>query len=178
VAKIFVWYPTFQKPQGGIPKSASDATRKALSGIENVGHAAIQLEDGTYISWWPDTNVDEDFRSPGFSANSYQDDVRSEGSAPGFEQQIEGLEEGVMRSWWTRVSLTGFAIPFTFDNNPKTPNFDLRNTNCSSIVSIALHLGNADKILPFPRFDLMTPLHIAAWAKTAGALQAVKKIRF
>jgi hypothetical protein len=87
---------------------------------------------------------------------------------------LQGLQEDVMRSWWDRVADSGFAIPYTFENNPKTARFDLWQTNCSNIVAIALRLGGCDRILPLPRFDMQTPIHIAAWAKAAQALQALR----
>jgi len=175
MATVHVWYPLLKAPTGGVPKSGEAAVQKGLSAIENVGHAALGLDDGTYISWWPDHAVSRDsgFRSSGFSTQSFAADIAAEGAKPGLSQPIRGLAEDVIRSWWVRVAERGFAIPYTIENNPKTTHFDLWRTNCSNIVAIALRLGGAERIVPLPRFDMMTPIHIAAWAKAAAAVQAL-----
>jgi hypothetical protein len=90
------------------------------------------------------------------------------------KQDVSGLHEDIMSSWWRGVSDKGFAIPYTFENNPKTANFDLWQTNCSNIVAIALRLGGAESICPLPRFEMMTPIHIATWTKVAAFIQAMK----
>ncbi len=150
--------------------------KPALGSIENVGHASLGLDDGTYISWWPNESVSPDsgFASPGFVTNSFDDDVAAERGPPSLKQEIAGLHEDVIRSWWVRVSKKGFAIPYTMDNNPKDQNFSLWRTNCSNIVALALRLGGGDRIVPIPRFDMYTPFHIYAWAKAAFAVQSVR----
>jgi hypothetical protein len=176
MATICVWLPTFKRPQGGVPKSGDEAVQKALSAIENVGHAAMSLDDGTYMSWWPSEAVspDTDFSSVSFRVHSLEDDLRAEGAKPSLEEKIGGLHEDVIRSWWVRVAEKGFAIPFTLENNPASNFFSLWRTNCSNIVALALRLGGGDKIVPIPRFDMYTPFHIYAWAKAAGAIQGIK----
>lgn len=177
MAIVRVWLPAFKRPSGSVPKNGGDALRKALSSIENVGHAAMSLDDGTYISWWPNEAVtpESGFSSTSFNVHTLEQDLRAEGSSPSLEQSIRRLHEEVIRGWWVRVAEKGFAIPFTFDNNPKNNFFDLWRTNCSNIVALALRLGGGDRILPIPRFDMYTPFHIYAWAKAAGALQAIRR---
>jgi hypothetical protein len=41
MATVLVWLPTLKTPEGHFPKSSSEARQKALSSIENVGHAAL-----------------------------------------------------------------------------------------------------------------------------------------
>jgi hypothetical protein len=173
---VQIWLPKIKMPEGGVPKSQDQAVTKVLSTIENVGHAALALSDGTYISWWPDQSVSPDsgFQSPSFLVHTFDDDCKAEGSLPDVSANVRDLEEGSIRSWWVRIAETGFAIPYTFENNPKTNRFDLWQTNCSNIVAIALRLGGCDKILPLPRFDIQTPIHIAAWAKAAQVIQALR----
>jgi len=175
MATVLVWLPTFKPPQGGVPKSRAEVTAKALSGIENVGHAALALRDGTYISWWPSESVDSNFRSRSFGVQTLEQDLRAEGMLPSVEQEIDGLHEDVIRSWWVRVAERGFAIPYTFEHNLKTSHFDLWQTNCSNIIAIALRLGGCERILALPRFDMMTPIHIAAWAKAAAVIQKLRR---
>src|ERR1019366_3844222 len=138
------------------------------------GACCSGLRDGTFISWWPDENVDSNFRSGSFGVQTLEQDLQAEGSLPSVDQEISGLAEDVIHGWGVRVAYNGFAIPYTFENNPKTNHFDLWQTNCSNIVAIALRLGGCEKILPLPRFDMMTPIHIAAWARTAAAIQTIK----
>ena len=90
MATVCVWLPTFKKASGPVPKSRAEALQKALGVIENVGHAAMLLEDDTYISWWPNESVspDADFSSTSFNVHSLDDDLRSEGSQPSLEQEI------------------------------------------------------------------------------------------
>ena len=121
VAIATTWIPKLKMPEGGIPKSSDQAVNKALSSIENVGHAALALSDGTYISWWPDQSVSPNsgFQSPSYRVHSFEDDCNAEGSLPDVSGRIRDLDEGIMRSWWVRVADKGYAIPYTLENNPK-----------------------------------------------------------
>jgi hypothetical protein len=112
---IYVWLPTFKKPEGGVPKSTDEAVTKALSSIENVGHAAVALSNEAYISWWPDQSVSpgSGFQSPSFRVHTFQEDFAAEGGSPGVSVNLQGLQEDVMRSWWDRVADSGRRIART-----------------------------------------------------------------
>ena len=70
-----------------------------------VGHASMELPDGTYISWWP-SNKSKKSKS-GVTAiattavlhDSLQEDIAAEGTDPE-EFLIPGLDVACIKRWW------------------------------------------------------------------------------
>lgn len=121
---IHVWLPSFQQPRKSIPISSGSIAEKALGPIENVGHSALLLDGGDYLSWWPSEPVDRSFRSSTFRVHSLVDDIAAEGGAAAVTAEISGLDENAIASWWERIEERGFAIPYSVENNPKDTHFD------------------------------------------------------
>jgi hypothetical protein len=169
VATVLVWYP---KPKA-------------------VGHAALALESGTYISWWP-----EGEKSGVQSANSVSSsislDKRLEGgkgnppkipdyaSAP-----IHGLDEAAIENWWLKVAkrakVEGHAVRQQ-PNRISGGKYNLFAKNCSDVVLEALLLGGMHKAFPITMAMtnniVATPLYIrdlaeAMSGQTGNKIQAV-----
>jgi hypothetical protein len=117
----------------------------AFSGA--VGHAAMELSDGTYISWWPAGVKDESTlagKAETFSANhvvnrTFAQDVVAEGDPtgqppttskdPDYRIKVFGLNEQAMKAWWA--------------NQQETENYRVLTQNCSTVVAGALIAGGA-----------------------------------
>ena len=74
-----------------------------------VGHASMELPDGTYISWWP-ANKSSKSKS-GFKAvlstanlsDSLEEDEMTEGANPN-EYVIPELNVTAIKAWWKKNS--------------------------------------------------------------------------
>ena len=107
------------------------------------GHAAIKLDNGTYISWWPQSNNrNYGFLNWGYPFNSYSvpaipnrpfgNDVKDEGNNQPNKTRIDGLDEGAIQKWWD-----------TFRNDPSS-RWCTASGNCSTTAADALKAGGAD----------------------------------
>ena len=74
---------------------------------DNVGHASMELSDGTYISWWPEDAVKLPVtKIPGFQNRTLEEDVRDEGRNPDYTFIIPakvGLDEARIKRWWASM---------------------------------------------------------------------------
>jgi RHS repeat-associated protein len=106
------------------------------------GHASVTLDNGTYISWWPQQdNRDYGFLNWGSLVNSYSvdpirdrqfyADVRDEGNSQPKDTRIEGLNEDAIQKWWD-----------TFSSDPSSK-WSTATQNCSTTVADALKAGGA-----------------------------------
>jgi RHS repeat-associated protein len=119
------------------------------SALDGWGHASITLEDGTYISWWPQK---EEFRDygifnwgylisyysvPAIPNRTLADDERAEapeGSTKPRKPEnfvINGLNEKAIKNWWEKFRKNNANYWSTF------------GSNCSTIVASALCVGGA-----------------------------------
>ncbi len=102
---------------------------------EAWGHASVTLENGTHISWWPNTETANPSVIPNVytaDANSDQtltDDISMENQSPDSVIKIEGLDEGAIENWWKS---------FKKNNKWKT-----LSQNCSTTAADALKAGGA-----------------------------------
>jgi hypothetical protein len=99
----------------------------------SFGHAAMKLDDGTYISWWPrDTNKVVDTGDP----HTYEQDLEIEGIPPDAEAiNLGHLDTKAISIWWA-----------TF--RQRTQNYNLVTQNCAFTVLQALVAGGVEKSLP------------------------------
>ncbi|MGA7832530.1 MAG: RHS repeat-associated core domain-containing protein [Terracidiphilus sp.] len=111
----------FRDPTGLLNVYTWPATRTG-----NVGHAAILLDDGTYISFWPGSGP--------ASVPTLQRDQTTEGSTPAITN-IEGLDEAAMENWWNQFK--------------KANEWSLGRPNCSTAAAHALDAGGGRKYVPF-----------------------------
>ena len=106
---------------------------------EAWGHASMELDDGTYISWWPE---DEDGDSIPFIEDIYtvdaiknktfaQDIEDEDNKKPDVTISINGLDEKAIAAWWDK-----------FKNDPNNK-WETLSQNCSTTVADALKAGNA-----------------------------------
>ena len=107
--KVYIWYPSLRPIQ--------------------VGHAAITLDDGTHISWWPSgkTEGKKSKKNPR-EIGSLSEDIDLEGRRPDVTFQVTGLNEGAIKAWWEAFLDAG-------------EKYDLRIRNCCHIVMNALKAG-------------------------------------
>ena len=94
-----------------------------------VGHAAITLDDGTHISWWPSgkTEGKKSKKNPR-EIGSLSEDIDFEGRSPDVTFQVTGLNEGTIKAWWEAFLDAG-------------EKYDLCIRNCCHIVMNALKAG-------------------------------------
>ena len=101
---------------------------------ENWGHASILLNDGTYISWWPNCTeggCGSPFSNvPAYQNRNYEQDIHDEGATPNEVIQINGLDEAAIEAWWNKYRKD--------DRNWKTV-----GRNCSSTIANGLKAGGA-----------------------------------
>jgi RHS repeat-associated protein len=102
---------------------------------ENWGHAAIRLENGTYISWWPGpdnfSGGSKIFESDAFEP-SYARDVQLEQAPPDVVIRLTNLDEAAIQRWWD-------------DFQKKTKKWKTVRQNCSTTAAQALKAGGANK---------------------------------
>src|SRR6185437_9264325 len=97
----------------------------------NWGHAALMLNNGTYISWWPGIPRDSNFIFPQiYSAPPLPPDFgqnqNDEGTTPTIIH-LDNLDENAIQRWWDK---------FRKDHQWKT-----LSQNCSTTVAEALDAG-------------------------------------
>jgi len=93
------------------------------------GHIALQLSDGTYISFWPGEHLGslDVGREVEPSMNrTYLDDYNGEHQTDSKTLQIRGLDEGRIKKWW---------------NNGRGHGKFSSGNNCADIVTEALRQG-------------------------------------
>ena len=111
----------------------------AGSTADGWGHASMMLDDGTYISWWPNCtwggcgNLDSNV--PAYQGRTPQDDMAGEGERgnyryPDHAIKIEGLDEAAIKAWWNKY-------------RKDDPNWKTVGRNCSSTVANGLKAGGA-----------------------------------
>ena len=111
------------------------------SSADGWGHAAVMLDDGTYISWWPGTDLDGKFKGGDGPWNniydalhepdrSFEADKKDE-SGELWSKKIDGLDEDSIRKWWDEFSNDDDNLWSTFSQN------------CSTVAAEALKRGGA-----------------------------------
>ncbi|XP_046381488.2 uncharacterized protein LOC124152568 [Haliotis rufescens] len=106
-------------------------------GVRQVGHAALDLSNRQYVSWWPK----EDKVKCGLKekknrcSDNLQDDIKDEGRDPDYTFKIlsTALDLDKMITWWTKQKSTG--------------HYSFLNQNCCWVVYQVLHAGGAPKSL-------------------------------
>lgn len=127
---------------------------------ENWGHASMMLNDGTYISWWPNcasggggspfTNV------PAYQQRDPRDDIRDEGSLPNESIPIEGLDEAAIKAWWDKY-------------RKSDPNWKTIGRNCSTTVADGLKAGGAPDTGQSSSHLVWTPADVLQYALDIAA---------
>ena len=135
-------------------------------GVDIYGHASLQLENGTYISWWPRAKEDRKAKVQGTSLAmlgdrpaaklTYKEDEGEEGKRP--EERIQlprgALKEGKIWSWWSSYKAM----------------YNVATNNCATVVYRALCEGGASvpmttkvwaSIIPGP----WTPVNVGQYAR-------------
>ena len=103
------------------------------------GHASVKLDDGTYISWWPEGEnresiplVEDIYTADAIKDRTFVQDVTGEdGRSPDVTIPIHGLDEVAIAIWWD-----------AFKNDPNNK-WKTLSQNCSTTVADALKAGNA-----------------------------------
>jgi hypothetical protein len=100
---------------------------------ENVGHCSLGLDDGTYISFWPDeeygpvqafTNI-----TVPSVCSSYKRDKEEERRVENRTIRIRGkLNNEKIHTWWMRNKECGYSV----------------SNNCSTMVEKALEVGQLE----------------------------------
>ena len=148
MANVIVWYPDMSEL--------------------NVGHASLLLDRlarPVYISYWPESSVGiKESSSKTFITPTYAEDVRAENANPTYIISINCLDEDAISHWWNKLDKRQSLIPYSPNLIPNSENYDLYRNNCSTIVALAMKVGGADRVVPFPEFNLLTPIHIHTWA--------------
>lgn len=121
-----------------------------------MGHASIELEDGTYISWWPGqvrnpktlaTQIGYPhmlYCGPANPNQTFQDDQILEAGAgqamkaPDHSIEIGGLDIGAIRTWWSTFQKTNQWCTFS--------------QNCSTTVADALWAGGVKNRLSVAQY--------------------------
>ncbi|MEO3430525.1 RHS repeat-associated core domain-containing protein [Pelagibius sp. CAU 1746] len=101
---------------------------------EQWGHASIELENKTYISWWPDIYNAEETKSMEYNIycappleRTLNLDSRDERRRPDTAIKIDGLDEEAIQKWWDE-----------FRDSHRWCTLD---QNCSTTVAEALDVG-------------------------------------
>ena len=106
---------------------------------EAWGHASMKLDNGTYISWWPEGQnrdsipfVSDIYTADAIKNRTYVQDVAGEdGRTPDITITINGLDETAIQQWWNDFRSDS-------DNKWKT-----LSQNCSTTIADGLKAGNA-----------------------------------
>jgi RHS repeat-associated protein len=124
----------------------------------NWGHAALMLNDGTYISWWPgeprDGKIPDIYSAPALPPDLARDQ-EEEGTNP-IIIHLDNLDEDAIKKWWSK---------FRTDNRWKT-----LSQNCSTTVAEALDAGGGRKRAPVASHHFVwTPADIEDYARQIKA---------
>ncbi|XP_041354133.1 uncharacterized protein LOC121371970 [Gigantopelta aegis] len=126
--KVYVWMPT----------------------NELVGHASLELSDGTYISWWPDEDKNKSLpmvTMKGHASSSLEEDIDGEGRQPTHEFTLKKkYDERKMKKWWDKFKYEGWYV--------------LTGSNCCWVVYKALTEGGA----PSEFHTIWKPVNIRDYA--------------
>lgn len=97
-----------------------------------AGHAAIELSDGTYISWWPKGGVKNsrngklDGNAPLARNRTLQDDIADEGCQPKrYQIKLTKEQEDKIKEWFEVFKKC-------------TTKYNLYSMNCSTVAYLAL----------------------------------------
>lgn len=125
------------------------------------GHAALMLEDGTYISWWPQ-NYDRSYplteALPWFNAPAIENDTfTSDDQTEGFQNQhkihLDNLDETAIKDWWQKFKASHGR-------------WDSATQNCSTTVYEALQAGGAGShVIGYPEPAVWSPEDILSYGK-------------
>lgn len=148
----------------------------------NVGHAALSMTGGTYISWWP---IETMFGGQAHSSSIRLDRQRERAdkskpprnpdyaSAP-----ITDLDEGAIARFWEEMSGRSPDDPHASRMEPRRAhgNYNLFGENCANMVVRALFDGGLPTVYPLAasiiaQAPMVTPLLVRdiAEAMTGGA---------
>jgi RHS repeat-associated protein len=130
------------------------------------GHAALKLDDGTYISWWPQGENREPklllpmvYEVTARPDQTYEWDRLLEGQPPDQVIRLSGLDEKAILDWWVKFRKR--------ENKWKTV-----SQNCSTVVVEAVKAGGADVswTSTWDAHNLMwTPADVEKYAKAVKA---------
>ena len=115
------------------------------------GHAAMQIDSGPYISWWPNRdrptskgqNVGYMFGSYAY-VNSMKGDKEAEGRPPSWASSpIKNLDEETIKIWWNKFS----GCPKGKERGEFHTNsrYNVLTTSCSGVVFNAMVAGGLHK---------------------------------
>jgi RHS repeat-associated protein len=110
------------------------------------GHITLQLDDGTYISYWPGEHIgsfDVGKCVPPSHHRTYIDDWRGEHNTDSEMIYIPGLDEAAVKRWW---------------NNGEGHGDWCSGNNCADIVAEALRQGGMD--IPTKNWIWSTPYDV------------------
>lgn len=105
----------------------------------NVGHASMQVGNGTYISLWPGDDKlgmrkrTEEENRQNERSQSLEEDIEKEGRSYDQSFAIGGLDENAMQRWWD-----------SFNNR-----WWLLGQNCCKTVIDGLRVGGSERRLNF-----------------------------
>jgi len=119
-------------------------SRKTSSG-KNVGHSSMMVSGHTYISWWPEetAGLGRDYHP--IRNQTYEKDVEYEACKPDWAIKLQGLNETAILKWWANF---GLVKDGTLLDGPLPP-YNITRLNCSTVVAIALKVGDGDKHTPW-----------------------------
>lgn len=114
------------------------------------GHAAMQIDSGPYISWWPNRDRPTEkgrslymFGSYAY-VNSMKRDKAAEGRVPSWASApITNLDEAAMKLWWTKFS--GCPIGKERGEFQTNSRYNVLTTSCSGVVFNAMVAGGLHK---------------------------------
>ncbi|XP_067679301.1 uncharacterized protein [Haliotis asinina] len=121
---------------GNVPSSPDVPTTNArctvyiwLSEAESVGHGSVELDNGTYISWWTKNGKGLNTLAAGSEERTLQVDIRDKGREPDCVLELPPfivLDQHAMEQWWMEFKESGM---WKF------------MTNCCWVVKEALVVG-------------------------------------
>ncbi|HOH62334.1 MAG TPA: RHS repeat-associated core domain-containing protein, partial [Bacilli bacterium] len=117
----------------------------SLSG-QNWGHASMMLDNGEYISWWPNTDTKDTiieynlliksiYTAKAYEKRTYKQDEEEEKHSPDFVIDIQGLDEDAILKWWNDFKTNNYWKTFS--------------QNCSTTIADGLAAGGGDKYSSF-----------------------------
>ena len=134
-----------------------------LTGTDGVGHASVQIDDVTYVSYWPGgggANAKKDFKfkqtHEGTWISRLSVDTRLEKRNPDAVLGITGLDTTAMKRALENIKA-------------KAPLYNMRKHNCATVVAYLLETGSGRKPTFVPMMDVSAAL-------PPGLLQTVVKL--